>query len=120
MLALAAAVLGLVVAYAGVGMLTSFAERFSARAGEIRLDGMVLGFTLVIAAATQAQRAGDLINPGEREATRDASGGPQIATVTRPHGVSHSRAGDPAPATDHPDGPVGHPERTSGWEAEAS
>src|SRR6185295_1143267 len=50
-LALAGAVLGLVVAYAGVGMLRSFAERFSARAGEIRLDGMVLGFTLVIATA---------------------------------------------------------------------
>lgn len=50
LLALAGAALGLVVAYAGVGMLTTFAERFSARAGEIRLDGMVLGFTLVTAA----------------------------------------------------------------------
>jgi putative ABC transport system permease protein len=50
LLALAGAALGLIVAYAGVGMLTTFAERFSARAGEIRVDGMVLGFTLATAA----------------------------------------------------------------------
>jgi antirestriction protein ArdC len=76
--------------------------------------------TLVIAAAAQAQRACDLIDPGEREAIRDASGGPQVATVTRPHDVSDSRAGHAAPAAEHRGGPVGHPERTRGWEAEAS
>jgi antirestriction protein ArdC len=75
--------------------------------------------TLVIAAAAQAQRACDLINPGEREAIRDASGGPHVATVTQPHDVSDSRAGA-APATDHRDSPVDHRGRTSGWEAEAS
>jgi predicted permease len=48
-LALSGAALGLVVAYAGVGMLTSFAARVSPRADEIALDGVVLGFTLVVA-----------------------------------------------------------------------
>ena len=42
-------VLGLVVAFAGVGMLVAFAERVSPRAGEIRVDGAVLGFTLTLA-----------------------------------------------------------------------
>jgi antirestriction protein ArdC len=76
--------------------------------------------TLVIAAAAQAQRASDLINPGEREAIRNASGGPKVATVTGPHDVSDRQAGHAAPATDHRGSRVGHPERTSGWEAEAS
>jgi antirestriction protein ArdC len=76
--------------------------------------------SLVIAAAAQAQRACDLINSGEREAIRDASGGTQVATVTRPHDVSHSRAGHAATATDQPGRPVGPSARTSGWEAEAS
>ena len=47
-LALAGAALGLVVAFGGVGMLTTFAARFSARAGEIRVDGAVLVFTLAL------------------------------------------------------------------------
>ncbi|HSE52502.1 MAG TPA: ABC transporter permease [Gemmatimonadales bacterium] len=41
--------LGLVVAFAGVGMLISFAERYSPRANEIRVDGVVLAFTLTLA-----------------------------------------------------------------------
>ncbi len=48
-LAFAGAALGLVVAYGGVGMLTRFAARFSARADEIAVDGMVLGFTFLLA-----------------------------------------------------------------------
>ena len=47
-LALTGAVLGLVIAVAGVKLLVSFAERYSPRANEIRLDGMVLGFTLLL------------------------------------------------------------------------
>jgi predicted permease len=43
------AALGLVVAYAGVGMLSAFAARFSPRANEIAVDGMVLGFTFLLA-----------------------------------------------------------------------
>jgi predicted permease len=45
-LALLGAALGLVLAVGGTRLLTSLAERYSPRAGEIRLDGMVLAFTL--------------------------------------------------------------------------
>jgi len=47
-LALAGAVLGLIIAVAGVQLLISLAERYSPRANEIRLDGMVLSFTLLL------------------------------------------------------------------------
>ena len=40
--------LGLLVAFGGVGMLTSLAARYSPRAGEIRVDAVVLGFTLAL------------------------------------------------------------------------
>lgn len=42
------AALGLIIARAGVGLLVSLAERYSPRANEIRLDGVVLGFTLLL------------------------------------------------------------------------
>ncbi|MEX2177154.1 MAG: ABC transporter permease [Gemmatimonadaceae bacterium] len=45
------AVLGLLVAVAGVRLLISLAERYSPRANEIALDGMVLGFTLLLSVA---------------------------------------------------------------------
>ncbi|AHG88232.1 permease [Gemmatirosa kalamazoonensis] len=48
LLASAGALLGLVLAFGGVGLLTSFAERYSPRADEIRIDGMVLGFTVAV------------------------------------------------------------------------
>ncbi|MCE9601166.1 MAG: ABC transporter permease [Gemmatimonadetes bacterium] len=48
-LALAGAALGLLVAYVGVGTLSSFVARYSPRASEIALDGVVLGFTLLLA-----------------------------------------------------------------------
>ena len=41
--------LALVVAFAGVGLLTSFAARVSPRAGEISVDAVVLGFTFMVA-----------------------------------------------------------------------
>src|SRR5215218_6411076 len=47
-LALAGAALGLVLAVGGVQLLVSLAERYSPRANEIRLDGMVLSFTLLL------------------------------------------------------------------------
>ena len=50
-LALMGATLGLVIAVGGVQLLTSLAERYSPRASEIRLDGMVLGFTLLLSLA---------------------------------------------------------------------
>jgi predicted permease len=47
-LALGGAILGLVIAIGGVRMLVAFAERYSPRANEIRLDGVVLGFALLL------------------------------------------------------------------------
>lgn len=48
-LALSGAALGLLIAYAGVGMLARFAARVSPRANEIEVDGVVLLFTLGLA-----------------------------------------------------------------------
>jgi putative ABC transport system permease protein len=47
-LALTGAALGLIIAVGGVQLLVSLAERYSPRANEIRLDGMVLSFTLLL------------------------------------------------------------------------
>ena len=49
LLAFLGAVLGVVIAVGGVGLLTSLAERYSPRASEIRLDAIVLGFTVALA-----------------------------------------------------------------------
>lgn len=49
LLALAGAVLGLGIAFAGVGLLARFAERLSPRADEIQVDAVVLAFTLLLA-----------------------------------------------------------------------
>ncbi len=49
-LAFAGAVLGIGIAYAGTGMLATFTARMSNRAGEIHVDGVVLAFTLAMAA----------------------------------------------------------------------
>ena len=51
LLAFVGAALGLVLAVGGLQLLISFAERYSPRANEIRLDGMVLGFTLTLTLA---------------------------------------------------------------------
>lgn len=50
-LALMGATVGLVTAFAGVDLLVALAERYSPRASEIRLDGMVLAFTLLLTIA---------------------------------------------------------------------
>src|SRR5918998_1855066 len=47
-LATMGAVLGVIIALGGVRLLISLAERYSPRANEIRMDGMVLGFTLAL------------------------------------------------------------------------
>ncbi len=47
-LAILGASLGLGIAVGGVRLLTTFAERYSPRANEIRLDGVVFGFTIVL------------------------------------------------------------------------
>ena len=48
-LAFGGAALGLVVAFAGVGTLSAVIARYSPRADEIQVDGMVLGFTALLA-----------------------------------------------------------------------
>jgi putative ABC transport system permease protein len=50
-LTLLGAGLGALIAIGGVRLLTSFAARYSPRAGEISLDGTVIGFTLAISVA---------------------------------------------------------------------
>ncbi|HEX9728594.1 MAG TPA: ABC transporter permease [Gemmatimonadales bacterium] len=50
-LALAGAALGLLLAVGGVRLLIALAERYSPRAGEIELDGVVLTFTILLALA---------------------------------------------------------------------
>jgi predicted permease len=45
------ALLGLILAQGGLALLVSFAARYSPRANEISLDGMVLGFTLLLTLA---------------------------------------------------------------------
>ena len=50
-LTLTGAILGVVIAIGGVGLLVSLAERYSPRANEIRVDGTVLGFTLALSVA---------------------------------------------------------------------
>jgi putative ABC transport system permease protein len=49
LLALMGSTLGLVIAFGGVRMLTALAARYSPRADEIRIDGVVLAFTLLLA-----------------------------------------------------------------------
>jgi predicted permease len=51
-LALIGGLAGLVVAAGGLGMLVAFAERFTARATDVRIDRNVLLFTLALSAAT--------------------------------------------------------------------
>ncbi len=48
LLTLMGGVLGVAIAVGGVGLLISLVDRYSARAGEIRLDGMALSFTFLI------------------------------------------------------------------------
>jgi len=49
LLALTGSALGLAIAFGGVRMLTALAARYSPRADEIRIDGVVLVFTLLLA-----------------------------------------------------------------------
>ncbi len=51
-LATAAGVVGLGIAYVGVDVLSAIAGRFTVRAGEVRMDLWVLGFTVLVAVGT--------------------------------------------------------------------
>ncbi len=52
LLSLGGGALGLVLAWAGLPLLTSFAHRFTTRTAEIQIDSSVLFFTLVVSAGT--------------------------------------------------------------------
>jgi predicted permease len=52
LLSVAGGVLGLLFAAGGLQLLVGFAERFTPRANEIRIDGLVLLFTLLVSVAT--------------------------------------------------------------------
>src|SRR5439155_3595462 len=52
LLSLAGGILGLLLAAGGLQLLVTFAARFTTRAGEIRIDGFVLLFTLLVSVVT--------------------------------------------------------------------
>ncbi|MEK6320628.1 MAG: ABC transporter permease [Acidobacteriota bacterium] len=52
LLSLAGGILGLLLAAGGLHLLVNFAARFTTRAGEIRIDGLVLLFTLLVSVVT--------------------------------------------------------------------
>ena len=69
-LTLVGAGLGVLLAIGGVRLLTSLAERYSPRASEIRLDGVVLGFTLALAVASRCCSRSLASLPQGRHASR--------------------------------------------------
>jgi predicted permease len=84
-LALAGSVLGLLIAVGGVRMLATFAARFSPRASEIRIDGAVLAFTLMLAVvvAVLLSFAPGLANERTLGAALSAGGRRSTGTVRR-------------------------------------
>jgi predicted permease len=81
-LAVVGAVLGLIIAKLGLQLLVALAERYSPRANEIRLDGLVLGFTLlltlgvalILSYAPRLAREGTLGSSLASGATRSSGG----------------------------------------------
>jgi putative ABC transport system permease protein len=80
LLSLTGGVLGLWLAYPSLSLLVKFAERFSTRANEVRIDGVVLGFTLVVSvlsgllfgfapALSSGERVSDALKQGTGQAT---------------------------------------------------
>ncbi len=76
--------------------------------------------TLVVAAAAQAQRAGDLINQTEHQAIRDAHHHPEVATVAGPRDADDRRTSHMTRSVEHRGDPAGATERAGDWDAEAS
>ena len=85
------AVLGVVIAIAGLGLLISLAERYSPRAGEIRLDVVALGFALALSVgvalllsfAASLPREGTIAPIISSGASSRTSGGPARSLVQR-------------------------------------
>jgi putative ABC transport system permease protein len=86
LLALMGAVFGVLIANGGLRLLTSFAARYSPRADEIRLDGVVLGFTVALSAAVAMLLSFLATLPREgRFATRILAGAHRIGGSLRKH-----------------------------------
>jgi predicted permease len=88
LLSLVGGVLGLAAAWVGHGFLVEYMGRFSPRAAEIRIDGVVIAFTLAISVATGLVFAAVPALPGRRDvagALRDAGkhGGARARTRLR-------------------------------------
>ena len=80
MLSLTGGLLGVWLAYPISSLLVKFAERFTTRANEVRIDGVVLGFTLVVSvlsgllfgfapALSSGARLSDALKQGNGQAT---------------------------------------------------
>ena len=68
-------ILGVMIAMAGIGLLTSLAARYSARASEIQLDLVTLGFTLLLSVALAVVLAFIASLPKEGTFAAQISGG---------------------------------------------
>ena len=75
LLAVAGSALGFLVALAGVGVLTTFASRFTPRATEIALDGAVLAFTVGVAAVVALALGWAPALPGSSDAAGSLAAG---------------------------------------------
>jgi predicted permease len=85
-LALTGAALGIAIAYAGTGMLSTFTSRMSNRAGEIQVDGVVLAFTLAVAAVVAL-----LLSFAPRVGSEHQLGAGLTAATTRSTGSGRRR-----------------------------
>ncbi len=91
LLSLLGAGLGVLIAVGGLGLLTSFAERYSPRASEIRLDYIVLGFTLAVSAGLALLLSFVAILPKEGAlASWISVGGARMTGGRRKHRLQHA------------------------------
>ena len=84
-LSLVGGAVGIVIAIGGVDMLTSLAERYSPRAGEIRLDTVVLGFTVALSAVVALIFSFLASLPKEGTFATMSSGGRRVSGSLRKH-----------------------------------
>ena len=89
-LALAGAALGIAIAVGGVGMLRSFAERYSPRANEIRLDLVVLGFTLALSVTVALLLSFVASLPKEGTFASISAGGRRLSGSVRKQGLQRA------------------------------
>src|SRR5690242_19443678 len=79
-------VLGILVAYSGLGLLRSLATRVTPRAAEIAIDPMVLGFALLLSVVVGLVAALTPLGRGRRSLAATLRAGAATATMTRDDG----------------------------------